>query len=80
MFIPTNSDEQVSVNLRKKENEKKILKKFYLPISFGLLSFALISTFFFFFLSGTHMSLYSISWSVSAPKQFILSRFQFYLS
>ena len=29
---------------------------------------------------GTHMSLYSTSWSVSALKQIILSRFQFYLS
>ena len=47
MFIPTNSDGQKLVNLRKKENEKN-LKKILLSPPFRFVSPYLISTFYFF--------------------------------
>ena len=87
MFIPKKSDGQVSVNLRKTK-EKKIIKRktislshsFSLsPVSAMFVCFAFIS-FSFSLDVGPTCPFISISWSVSAPKQFILSRFQFYLS
>ena len=62
MFIPTNSDGLIFVNLRKKKIDKKILKK---KLSFLNLLLLLTSNysvcllfFFSFSLSGTHMSLF----------------------
>ena len=48
VFIPTNSDGQKLVNLRKKGNEKN-LKKILLSPSFRSVSPSLISTFYFYF-------------------------------
>ena len=81
MFIPTNSDDQIFVNLRKTNREKKSNFSLALPESLSdahrLLSFALI---FFILYVGPTCPFFFLSLSVSAPKQFILSRFQFYLS
>ena len=69
------------VERRRSENESKREKK-KIDLLHAIPPFAFFSMLFdlFFFLSGTHMSLYSTFWFVSAPKQFILSRFQFPLS
>ena len=61
MFIPTNSDGPISVNLRKNKEKKIFLKKFSLDLhALCLLSVASFwfLTFVFFFLGGTHMSIF----------------------
>ena len=82
MFIPTNSDGQNFVNLRKTNREKK-KSNFSLPLpeslsdAYRLLSFDLI---FFILYVGPTCPFFFLSLPVSALKQFILSQFQFYLS
>ena len=62
MFIPTKSDGQIFVNLRKNKEKKFFLKKFSLDLhAFCLLSVAsfwFLTFVYFFFLGGTHMSLF----------------------
>ena len=67
MFIPTKSDDQIFINLRKTNRKKKKNLKFYLPptlCSFRLLlppftcCFASFYFYFYFSLGGTHKSLF----------------------